>query len=151
MPLRQEPSGHAVTGRVCALPDEGHHSEGVHATTWVWKGIAHNYRVRQRLGWSHLRDLLVQASERAGTRGGRRVMYATGSRGGGGVELRNKASGPDSAVWHAISQCLCVVLQECHPGGKLTAYVLSLGRPLYIQVSSSSLPASALGLCSAPG
>lgn len=82
VPLRQEPSGHAVTGRVCALPDEGHHSEGVHATTWVWKGIAHNYRVRQRLGWSHLRDLLVQ---------------------------------------------------ECHPGGKLTAYVLSLGRPLYIQ------------------
>ncbi|KAL4440042.1 hypothetical protein ABPG75_003043 [Micractinium tetrahymenae] len=82
VPLRQEPSGQAVTGRVCQLPNEDHHAEGVHAASWVWKGAVHNYRVRQRLGWSHLRDLLVQ---------------------------------------------------ECHPGGKLSAYVLSLGRPLYIQ------------------
>ncbi|KAL4423463.1 hypothetical protein ABPG77_005415 [Micractinium sp. CCAP 211/92] len=82
VPLRQEPSGQAVTGRVCPLQDEGHHSECVHATTWVWKGAVHSYRVRQRLGWSQLRDFLVQ---------------------------------------------------ESRPGGKLSVYVLSLGRPLYIQ------------------
>lgn len=47
-------------GRVSRLPDESHHAETVHAATWVWKGASHNYRVRQRLGWSHLRDLLIQ-------------------------------------------------------------------------------------------
>lgn len=60
VPLTQEPSGQAVTGHICRLPDEPHHAESVHGASWVWKGAAHNYRVRQRLGWAHLRDLLIQ-------------------------------------------------------------------------------------------
>ncbi|PRW33197.1 Ribosome production factor 1 [Chlorella sorokiniana] len=82
--LTQQPGGQHVMGRISRLPNEPHHAETVHAATWVWKGAAHNYRVRQRLGWSHLRDVLIQ---------------------------------------------------EGQPGGKLATYVLSLGRPLYIQTA----------------
>ena len=58
--LTQEPSGLAVSGRISQLPDEPHHAEAVHAASWMWRGLSHNYRVRQRLGWSQLRDLLIQ-------------------------------------------------------------------------------------------
>ena len=49
-----------MSGRVSQLPHEPHHAEAVHAASWIWRGAAHNYRVRQRLGWSHLRDLLIK-------------------------------------------------------------------------------------------
>jgi hypothetical protein len=49
-----------VSGRISQLPDEPHHAETVHAASWMWRGVSHNYRVRQRLGWSQLRDLLIQ-------------------------------------------------------------------------------------------
>jgi hypothetical protein len=58
--LTQEPSGQAVSGKTSQLPDEPHHAEAVHAASWMWRGLSHNYRVRQRLGWSQLRDLLIQ-------------------------------------------------------------------------------------------
>jgi hypothetical protein len=60
--LVQRPCGQAVEGRVCSLPDEVHHAESVHGASWAWKGLENNYRVRQRLGWSGLRDLLIQVS-----------------------------------------------------------------------------------------
>lgn len=56
--LTQEPCGSSIEGRLCPLPDEPHHAEGVHAVVYEWQGVAHNYRVRLRLGWSHLRELL---------------------------------------------------------------------------------------------
>ncbi|KAI3431662.1 hypothetical protein D9Q98_004709 [Chlorella vulgaris] len=82
--LTQEPCGSPIEGRLCPLPDEPHHAEGVHAVVYEWQGVAHNYRVRLRLGWSHLRELLSR---------------------------------------------------EAGKGGKLSAYVLSLGRPPYIQTA----------------
>lgn len=57
--LTQQPSGVFVSGKICPLPAEPS-AESVHAASWFWKGVAHNYRVRQRPGWSHLRDLLIQ-------------------------------------------------------------------------------------------
>jgi hypothetical protein len=69
--LKQQPCGLPVTGRFCRLPDEPHHAEQVHAATWTWKGAAHNYRVRQRLGWPHLRDMLARVScNRVHSKGG---------------------------------------------------------------------------------
>ena len=73
-PLTQQPSGVAAMGRYARLPDEPHHAEAVHAACWVWKGASHAYRVRQRLGWSSLRDLLIRVGGWVGGGGGRGQM-----------------------------------------------------------------------------
>ncbi|PSC71393.1 Ribosome production factor 1 isoform A [Micractinium conductrix] len=66
----------AVMGRISALPDEPHHAESVHAASWVWRGCTHSYRVRQRLGWTELREMLAQE----GRPGGKLAVFVNSAR-----------------------------------------------------------------------
>ena len=76
--LVQQPSGQAHVGRVARLPDEPHRAGAVHALNWVVRGCTHSYRMRQRLGWDHLRRVLVQVGA-APTCTWRRARRATGA------------------------------------------------------------------------
>lgn len=126
-------------GRVSRLPDEAHHAESVHAATWVWKGLNHNYCVRQRKGWGQLRDLLIRVGALEG------ALEGLGWRDEGwGAACSRHGAHCQPAVNQPPSQTECCLpaspacpaslpLQENHPGGKLDTFVLSLGRPLYIQ------------------
>ena len=114
--LKQEPTGFSVVGRIGALPEEPHHAEGVHAATWVWRGVVHNYCVRQRPGWASLRNLLTRVC------GCCRCCTACHSARFRGLQLQRP-------LLHAL------LLQEVQES-RLKCFVLSAGRPLYVQVSN---------------
>ncbi len=83
--------------------------------------------MRQRLGWSHLRDVLTQVCCKPPF-----PWLADGER---LVAAFMRSQQPEPHHSHSCSVPSQPV-QEGQPGGKLATYVLSLGRPLYIQVRS---------------